>query len=399
MQVLLPAGLAVLRRNSFETSSQCLPQAENAVEQQEWMQMLQGVIACLLNGAVEHGSLATRPVRPTHSRTYVLLQAVGPGCGGELGVLGRCSVQKRPSGAASAEVGTCALSITPPLTPSLPGRRPRCAPPAASAARSTPSAWQTPPWAPGPWPPLCPAAPPSRATASTPPLQPCRPSTRAPCLRQRQGWWPVQWQAWRWGAARHPHLRPPPAPAPAAAAEGRWRHCGGCRATRRAATAERLTLTGPASTWAYSCALSAAGCTGAWGCTSARRVGGAGDGGAGCTDQQGGGWRCAASGRRLLSSHPLPLPSLTYMHLPPPAGSLHHAGHPGLGVGAPPWQSCLPPCLTRVYSPPPFFPTAGSLHHAGHPGLGAPRGGPPPAAGQRVWKRGVGGRTGGPRRP
>jgi len=46
----------------------CL-QAENEVEQQEWMQMLQGVIACLLTGAVDHDKLPTRPVRPTHSRT------------------------------------------------------------------------------------------------------------------------------------------------------------------------------------------------------------------------------------------------------------------------------------------------------------------------------------------
>ncbi|KAL4855575.1 ADP-ribosylation factor GTPase-activating protein AGD3 [Chlorella vulgaris] len=44
-------------------------QAENEVEQQEWMQMLQGVIACLLSGAVDHGSMPTRPARPTHSRT------------------------------------------------------------------------------------------------------------------------------------------------------------------------------------------------------------------------------------------------------------------------------------------------------------------------------------------
>lgn len=82
-------------------------QAENEVEQQEWMQMLQasahhpavwlqpvrfggccgatpcyhhdgraavatplqGVIACLLSGAVAHDSLPTRPARPTHSRS------------------------------------------------------------------------------------------------------------------------------------------------------------------------------------------------------------------------------------------------------------------------------------------------------------------------------------------
>lgn len=86
-------------------------QAENEVEQQEWMQMLQarggkppgrlvrhissliigvrcdrrsstrvptrlphdhllqGVIACLLSGAVDHEAIPTRPVRPTHSRT------------------------------------------------------------------------------------------------------------------------------------------------------------------------------------------------------------------------------------------------------------------------------------------------------------------------------------------
>lgn len=44
-------------------------QAENEVEQQEWMQMLQGVIACLLTGSVDHDSIPTRPVRPTHSRT------------------------------------------------------------------------------------------------------------------------------------------------------------------------------------------------------------------------------------------------------------------------------------------------------------------------------------------
>ena len=43
-------------------------QAENEVEQQEWMRSLQGVIACLLSGAVD-AQLPTRPVRPTHSRT------------------------------------------------------------------------------------------------------------------------------------------------------------------------------------------------------------------------------------------------------------------------------------------------------------------------------------------
>jgi hypothetical protein len=30
---------------------------------------LQGVIACLLNGAVDHDQMPTRPIRPTHSRT------------------------------------------------------------------------------------------------------------------------------------------------------------------------------------------------------------------------------------------------------------------------------------------------------------------------------------------
>ncbi|KAL4436335.1 hypothetical protein ABPG77_009897 [Micractinium sp. CCAP 211/92] len=44
-------------------------QAENEMEQQEWMEMLQGVIACLLTGEVDQASIPTRPARPTHSRT------------------------------------------------------------------------------------------------------------------------------------------------------------------------------------------------------------------------------------------------------------------------------------------------------------------------------------------
>lgn len=30
---------------------------------------MQGVIACMLSGAVDHDNIPTRPVRPTHSRT------------------------------------------------------------------------------------------------------------------------------------------------------------------------------------------------------------------------------------------------------------------------------------------------------------------------------------------
>ncbi|KAL4420567.1 hypothetical protein ABPG75_010223 [Micractinium tetrahymenae] len=46
-------------------------QAENEVEQQEWMEMLQGVIAFLLTGQgdVDLANIPTRPARPTHSRT------------------------------------------------------------------------------------------------------------------------------------------------------------------------------------------------------------------------------------------------------------------------------------------------------------------------------------------
>lgn len=44
-------------------------QAENDLEQREWVEAIQGVIACLLNGALHPSQLPTTPVRPTHSRS------------------------------------------------------------------------------------------------------------------------------------------------------------------------------------------------------------------------------------------------------------------------------------------------------------------------------------------
>lgn len=46
-------------------------QAEDELDQQEWMEAIQGVTACLLNGDVDVEALARaqpKPARPTHSR-------------------------------------------------------------------------------------------------------------------------------------------------------------------------------------------------------------------------------------------------------------------------------------------------------------------------------------------
>ena len=48
-----------------------LLQAEDELDQQEWMEAIQGVTACLLNGDVDIDALSRaqpKPARPTHSR-------------------------------------------------------------------------------------------------------------------------------------------------------------------------------------------------------------------------------------------------------------------------------------------------------------------------------------------
>ena len=52
------------------TQQSCL-QAEDDLDQQEWMEAIQGVTACLLNGDVDIEALSRaqpKPARPTHSR-------------------------------------------------------------------------------------------------------------------------------------------------------------------------------------------------------------------------------------------------------------------------------------------------------------------------------------------
>lgn len=58
-RVISPAGLYTL-------------QAENELERQEWVEAIQGVINCLLNGAVGPSQMPTKPKRATHSRSNSL---------------------------------------------------------------------------------------------------------------------------------------------------------------------------------------------------------------------------------------------------------------------------------------------------------------------------------------
>lgn len=148
--------------------------------------------------------------------------------------------------------------------------------PAASARRSTRSAWATPPWALARWRPLCQLDP--LPTASRP-LPACPQYTRAPLTQGReppQGcglpWGhlpPCRQQQATWGAARRACRAPPAQRVAAAAAWHRWeaqqplaglaaaaawragalwKCCGRCLATLCAATVGQPTLTGPAST-------------------------------------------------------------------------------------------------------------------------------------------------------
>ncbi|PSC71679.1 ADP-ribosylation factor GTPase-activating AGD1 [Micractinium conductrix] len=125
-------------------------QAENEVEQQEWMQMLQGVIACLLSGAVDHEAIPTRPVRPTHSRTIsseinTLSLAEAPLGSGPLGAslssarLSGDGEQASPSLASISEAGSPGAggAVAPsPAAPPMQGRGHS----SVSSAATTPAA-------------------------------------------------------------------------------------------------------------------------------------------------------------------------------------------------------------------------------------------------------------------
>ncbi|GAB4819632.1 hypothetical protein N2152v2_006678 [Parachlorella kessleri] len=79
-------------------------QAENELEQREWVEAIQGVIACLLNGALQPAQLPRTPARPTHSRNS--------SAGGALEALGALALGGPGMSGGPLEAGVVASSIS-----------------------------------------------------------------------------------------------------------------------------------------------------------------------------------------------------------------------------------------------------------------------------------------------